>query len=310
MKPVALLNPAAGRGRGIARIQRFRELLDAAFDEVRYEETTAPGQEAARLDAALADGCDCVIAVGGDGTWSIVADYLLRRGLGGLPLGLLPAGTGNDFGKSLGITFDRSQEIVAAIAARRVRRVDVGRVDGRHFLNVVGMGFDIAVIHDAASVSWLKGDLLYRFCALRQLFRYRGVEFAVDAVEAVGAGEPGPSVPHLMLVVANGQYFGGSFHIAPEGSLFDGTLDAVSIHDAGPLRRAGLFQKVGRGRHLEDAKVRVRSATRLRIGFDGPLEYELDGEVLRAAGDCITIECLPAALSVCTPQGKVGEHRP
>jgi len=152
MKPVALINTAAGRGRGISRIREFRALLDASFEQVRYEETTGVGQEGARIDAALADGCDCVLALGGDGTWSIVADHLLRTGRPGVPLGLLPAGTGNDFGKSLSITYDQRAEVVRAIAAGRRRRVDVGRVEGRHFLNVVGMGFDIAVIHDAQSV--------------------------------------------------------------------------------------------------------------------------------------------------------------
>jgi diacylglycerol kinase (ATP) len=302
MKPVALLNPAAGRGRGIARIQRFRQLLDAAFDEVRYEETTAPGQEGDRIDAALAAGCDVVIALGGDGTWSIVANHLLQSGRADIPLGLLPAGTGNDFGKSLGITFDRSAQVVAAIASGQRRRVDVGRVNGRFFLNVVGLGFDIAVIHDAEQLSWLKGDLLYQFCALRQLFRYRGLPFSVGS-----EGERGNRLGHLMLVIANGQYFGGSFHIAPEGSLSDGRLDAVSIYDAGPLRRAQLFQKVGRGTHVGDPRVRVLSAASIRVEFDGPLEYEVDGEVLCADTDALDIECRPAALSVFVPEGAEGE---
>jgi len=113
-----------------------------------------------------------------------------------------------------------------------------------------------------------------------------------------------------MLVIANGQYFGGSFHIAPEGRLDDGQLDAVSIHDAGPLRRAQLFGKVGRGRHVGDEKVRVRSAARLRIEFDGPLEYEVDGEVLKTTSDFLDIELLPAALSVFTPEGAIDEATP
>ncbi len=299
MKAVVIVNPAAGRGRGIGRIREFRTLLDRALPNLRYEETTAPGQEGARIDAALAAGCDAVIAVGGDGTWGAAADHLLQTGRADIPLALLPAGTGCDFGKSLGITFDRREEVIAAIAEGQTRRVDVGRVEGRYFLNVVGLGFDIAVIHDAQTLRWLKGDLLYQFCALRQLFRYRGLPFAVGQ----GAGQT-ERRPHLMLVVANGQYFGGSFHIAPEGCLDDGRLDAVSILDAGPWGRARLFQKVGRGRHLGDSRVRVLSASRLEVEFEGPIEYEVDGEVFRTEADSLEIECLPRALRVFAPSEK------
>ena len=131
------------------------------------------------MDRALDAGHDAIVAVGGDGTWSRVADRILRSGRRDVALGLLAGGTGNDFGKSVGVTFERSEEVVRAIAAGRRKRIDVGRVGERHFLNVVGFGFDIAVIDDAAGVPVLKGDLLYRFSAARQLFRFPGLELDI-----------------------------------------------------------------------------------------------------------------------------------
>jgi diacylglycerol kinase (ATP) len=259
--------------------------------------TTGPGQEAALVDRALAEGHDAIVAIGGDGTWSLVADRLLRAGRRDVRLGLLPAGTGNDFGKSLGVTFDRAEQAVRAIAEHRTRRVDVGRAGDRHFLNVVGAGFDIAVIDDAAHFPLLRGDALYQFCALRQLFRFPGL-----TLEIAANGAAPSALDHLMLVVANANYFGGSFHIAPRARLDDGRLDVVSIANAGAFERARLFSLVGKGRHEGHPKVVVRQAARLRVQAAPGWRYEMDGEVYTCEGAALDIESVPAALEVFVPE--------
>jgi diacylglycerol kinase (ATP) len=292
-----LVNPAAGRGRRADRIPYFRELLSRELPGFREAATTRPGEEDALLDGALRNGHDAIVAVGGDGTWSRAADCILRSGRRDVALGLLPSGTGNDFGKSLGLTFERAAEVVRAVAAGRSRRIDAGRVGDRYFLNVVGCGFDIAVIDDAARMPLLRGDLLYRFCALRQLFRFPGVMLEI----ATGDG-PAKRLPHLMLVVANGGIFGGSFRIAPGANLTDGKLDLVSIADAGPLRRARLFDLVARGRHEREPEVGIRTAESFRIGFDAPMRYEVDGEVCTAGEGRLTIRSVPAAIEVYVPE--------
>lgn len=303
MPPFVLINPAAGRGRGLRRIDRFLGLLERELGELSVHRTDGPGGEPALVDRALEEGHDAIVAIGGDGTWSLVAHRLLERGRGDVRLGLLPSGTGNDFGKSLGVTYDRREAVVGGIAAGRTRRVDVGRVGERYFLNVVGLGFDIAVIDDAATFRWLKGDLLYQFCALRQLFSFSGLELEVSA-----DGEAGRPLSHLMLVVANGRYFGGSFDIAPESSLSDGRLDAVSIADAGPLMRARLFRRVSSGAHVGHPRVRILQEPAVRVRFEGPLRYEVDGEVYTSSGDELRIESVPGALEVFVPDAPCGRE--
>lgn len=291
-----VVNPAAGRGRGARRLPRFRELLARHLPGCTETVTTAPGQEAALVDRALAEGFRSIVAIGGDGTWSLVADRILRSGHRDVVLALLPGGTGNDFGKSLGVTWERAEECVRAIAERRTMRIDVGRVGDRHFLNVVGAGFDIAVIDDSYRVPVLQGDLLYRFCALRQLFRFRGLPIGIAAGN--GAAE---RIDHLMLVIANGRWFGGSFDIAPRADLTDGFIDLVSIRDAPPLERARLFGLVAKGRHEGDERVVIRRGRRFELSFTPPLRYEVDGEVAEATEGRLEVEVVPGALEVVAP---------
>jgi diacylglycerol kinase (ATP) len=210
---------------------------------------------------------------------------------------LLPTGTGNDFGKSLGIRHERADAVVRAIVDRATTTIDVGRVGGRYFLNVIGLGFDIAVIDDAERTPLLRGDLLYRFCALKQLFSFPGREIEIEPL-----GEAPQRVRALMLTISNANYFGGSFHIAPRASLSDGRLDAVVIRDAGPLTRARLFSTVSKGRHEGNPHILMRQARSFAIRFEGELRYEADGEVFTAGPSPLVVESIPQALRVCAPR--------
>jgi diacylglycerol kinase (ATP) len=293
---IVVVNPAAGRGRRRARLREYIALLKTHLGEFQPAVTERAGDEIAIVDRALADGVSTIVALGGDGTWGAAADRIVVSGRRDVALGLMPVGTGNDFGKSLGIRHENARAVARAIAERSTTTVDAGRAGGRHFLNVVGMGFDIAVIDDAERTPLLRGDLLYRFCALRQLFRFPGREVTVES-----PGRPPEKIRILMLTVSNGNYFGGSFHIAPRASLADGRLDAVAIRDAGPFARARLFSQVFRGAHEHLPEVVCIQSPSFTLRFDGTLRYEMDGEVYEAR-DALTVESVPGAINVCTPR--------
>src|SRR6185295_13920610 len=124
----------------------------------------------------LGRGFHTIVAVGGDGTWSNVANAILDS-KSGARLGVVPAGTGCDLAKSLGIPPRDLAGCARIIRDARTRTIDVGRVESRYFLNVVGFGFDIAVIEDSWKPRPLPGSLVYLYCALRQIYAFRG--FAV-----------------------------------------------------------------------------------------------------------------------------------
>jgi diacylglycerol kinase (ATP) len=290
-----LVNPAAGRGRRGARLRDYLDRLTHHIGPFKPAVTARAGDEVRLLDEALARGVDRIIALGGDGTWSAAADRIITSGRRTVALGLLPVGTGNDFGKSIGVRHERIDEVMRAIADRTTRVVDAGRVADRYFLNVVGMGFDIAVIDDAATTPLLRGDLLYKVCALKQLFRFPGSELTI----AAASGAPRKR-RLLMLTISNANYFGGSFHIAPAAKLNDGQLDLVAIHDAAPLTRAKLFDAVGKGKHVGLKNVEFITSPSFAILFDGTLRYEADGEVYSSESPLV-VTSVPSALRVCAP---------
>ncbi len=277
-----------------------------------FATTTRAGEEREISARAAAEGYDVVVGVGGDGTWSNVADGLMSSGRADVALGVLPSGTGNDFGRNLGFDPRGAADAVAVLAEGKRRRVDVGRVESpsaadrapdawetRHFLNVVGFGFDVAVIDAAAHARFLKGELLYKVTALQQLFRFEG--FGCEVETSSGTRRQGR---HLMLTVSNGRYFGGGFPIAPMAEVSDGRIHACRIGDAGPLTRLRLFNLAERGRHVGADRVEILDAPRMTLRFDAPPRFELDGDVRRARTREVVLQVLPGALSVLAPLGR------
>lgn len=297
-KVCVIVNPAAGRGRGSRLLPLVRaEFARHGVTDVRT--TTAAGQERDLARRALDEGATTLVAVGGDGTWSGVANAILTSGADAR-LAMLSGGTGCDFAKTVGCpALDLAATVRLAMDGTDTR-VDVGRIEDRFFLNVSGFGFDIAVLEDIGRIRWLSGNSVYIYSALRQLLGYQGVDIEVnsDAVRRAGAR-------HLMLIVANARNFGGTFRIAPGASLVDGKLDAVAIRNAKPLRRIALFGAAARGTHVAAPEVDVEQAAGFTLRFPEPPAYETDGEYNRARSDEVEIRCVPRALRVVVPEGCV-----
>jgi len=285
-------------------------LLRDALDDVTFGATTRPGEERELAERALDDGYDVIVAVGGDGTWSNVADRLVASGRTDVVFAVLPSGTGNDFGRNFGYDAGNPAEAVRVLADGHSRAIDVGRVDtlcaseqkpdrleARHFLNLIGFGFDISVIDAAVGARFLRGALLYKVTALQQLFRFPGIRVGVT---------PGDGQEHdsdlLLLTVSNGRFFGGGFPIAPAATLQDGKLHACMIGDAPPLTRLKLFNLAERGRHESSERVEILADGNFRLRFADAPRFEVDGEVWKSPEPTIDVRVLPGALQVIAPR--------
>jgi diacylglycerol kinase (ATP) len=286
-----LYNPASGRGRGERAIGAIRAAFARfGFDDLRA--TRGAGDEARLAEEAMRDGIETLVVAGGDGTVSKCAVVLARAGAP-TRLAILAAGTGNDFIKNFA-TAPRDAATLAARLAGGIgdRRVDVLRVGDRWFLNVVGFGFDVAVLAASNRTRWLKGPAVYVGHAVRELFRFPGLEFGVD-------GEAPKR--RLIAALSNGAWFGGTFQIAPGAAVDDGQLDLVMVDDVPSLQRVPLLAGVLRGTHGRSPHCTRRRAPSFRLSFAEPPWMDADGELVRAAGRDVEVAVVPSALRIVAP---------
>lgn len=259
-----VVNPIAGSGRMRRLWPAARTALTRHFGDLIVEETAAVGEASLYARKLALDGAEIVIAAGGDGTISEVADGLLQAGVR-TPLGIMPAGTGSDLARGLGLTGD-VETAAARIASGSTRMIDVGRVDyvdehgalaSRHFINVSSLGVSgptARAVNDAKSGDRMSGKAIFLWHTVRELIRYRfqDVRISVD-------DQPPFEASIALVAVANGRFFGGGMMIAPDAVLDDGLLEIVVIHGRSKLSLIKDIRLVYSGAHR-----RLASCTFLR----------------------------------------------
>ncbi|MCL6580460.1 MAG: diacylglycerol kinase family lipid kinase [Firmicutes bacterium] len=247
--------------------------------------TSGPGEATLLTRRALQDGYKTIIAVGGDGTTNEVVNGFFDgdRFLGeGARLGLISRGTGRDLVRTLGIPRDEDQA-VERLRTGRTRRVDLGRVefvghDGtrqvRYFINVgdLGLGGD-TVARVNRTTKAFGGFVSFLWGTLATVASYRNKDLVVTVDDQeVARGRM------CIVVVANGQYFGGGMRIAPLAVMDDGLFDVVVVGDLGRLELVLNIAKVYRGAHLDHPKVRMWRGRTVGIRGAQPALLDLDGE--------------------------------
>jgi len=290
-----IVNPAAGRGAVGANLPLVRSAF-AAHEIERVYESTAPGDEENLAARAVRDGAQTIVAVGGDGTCGRIANAILQSGAQ-CRLAVVPAGTGNDFAKTLGVNKYSPAQIAELVVRGDAKQIDVGLADGHYFLNSCGFGFDASVLEATSRIRFLKGDAVYIYSALRQLFTYRGVEVSVSGAPGVKSGSM------LMVTISNGRWLGGAFKIAPNASVLDGMLDACFLGDSNVIQRMKLFLGAMRGTHIGMPSVSAVGFQDLSLTFPSNPLMEIDGELRRAQTQTVNVKCLPRALAVVAAPG-------
>ncbi len=272
MRVVLIVNPCAGCRSGLTAGAAAEGVLREAGWEVSRRLTEGPGEGERLARAALAESPDLVLACGGDGTLSQVLTGLLGSGV---PTGIIPAGTGNDFVRALGIARDPAEAARQALAGRP-RRMDLLEINGGECwsFNVTGTGFDAAVAERINRRRRLTGGLTaYLSAVLQELAVYRPTEvrLQVDGEDWEGRA--------LLVAVANAQDYGAGMRIAPQARIDDGRLDVVLVEDLGRARFLWNLPKVFRGTHLEHPAVRTWRAREVTVETAEPAPVLVDGDV-------------------------------
>jgi YegS/Rv2252/BmrU family lipid kinase len=283
-----VVNPTAGGGRARRVLPGVVAALRAAGAEVDVVESRGLDHAVEVATSAARDGA-LVAALGGDGMVGALAGAVAA--VDGR-FGVVPAGRGNDFARTLGLPSD-------PVAAARVlldgreRRVDLGVAAGRPFVGVAGIGFDSEVNQVANATTAIKGRAVYVYATLRVLGSWRpaGFEVTVDGTRHAYTG--------YMVSVANSPYYGGGMRVAPFADLTDGALEVVMTHHIGKARFLATAPKVFTGRHVDQPSIHCARGREVRVEADRPFTVYADGDPVGSLPIVLTVR--PAALRVVVP---------
>lgn len=255
--------------------------------------TGSSAAESAALLASVAGACDAVVVLGGDG---IVHLALQALALGDTPLGIIPAGTGNDTADVLGMPsapLDAADAVLAALDAGSVRRISLGRTDpGRWWATVLCAGFDSAVNERANHMRVPRGPRRYDIAIAAELLRLRPRPFVI------GLDDRELRLSATLVAVGNGPQYGGGKRITPDARM-DGDRFAVTV--VGPVSRltlARLAPTMPHAGHIGHPAVRTYTAHRVSLVAPNTVGYA-DGE--RVGELPLATTCVPGALPVLVP---------
>jgi diacylglycerol kinase (ATP) len=299
---VVAINPSArfgaSKGAGPIIVDKLRGLGHEVVDLIApsYADLIVAAQR------EIATKPDALIVVGGDGTVNLGVNLVAGTGV---PLGLIPAGTGNDLARALGIPHEdqlAALDILIEALDRPARVIDAGYAtasDGtaRWFGCMLSAGFDSVVNERANTLTYPKGKSRYTVALLLELLTIKPIRYQItlDGRKIDTGG--------MMVSVGNGESLGGGMRVTPNAILDDGLLDILVV---GPLSRLAflrIFPKVFKGTHIEDPRVNVYTAKKIRLEADDVVAYG-DGERLGPLP--VDIEVRPGTLLVLAPE--VGPH--
>ena len=292
MKLLILLNPHSGKGAALRLGERAAKHAKAhgSTSETIIEESVQKAHSAANAamrSAQIAEPFTAVVIIGGDGT---IHQFLPLAYSYKLPIAIIPAGTGNDLARTVGVLGKSPEAIIDAIHHSDPIFHDLGLVThsagSTLFIQVLSTGFDSVVNERANSYRKLRGKFKYVVATFREIFTFRAKEFrfTIDGVEHQSSA--------MLLAVANGPNYGGGMQVVPPADPRDGLLHLLLLEKIHTLEFLRVFPRVFSGRHLSHKAVRVLSGIKINISAD--VNAYADGE--RIGPLPISVTVLPSAI--------------
>jgi YegS/Rv2252/BmrU family lipid kinase len=299
MRACLIHNPTAGPWDVRRGLKRVRSSLRRRGWSVQLQLTEKPGDAIALARAAAADEYDVVIVAGGDGTINEAVNGLIGTETA---LGVLPVGTGNMWAKQLGIpTYTltnplRLREAAGGLAEGTIRRIDVGRMNDRHFLCWAGIGLDAQVtaeMEPRQRRTKRLGMLAYTIAAVLIARDFKGVRTRVSLDGGMVRGRT------LLVLVSNIKQYIGTLEVAREARIDDGLLDVFVFKGLGFPYAVRHILKIVSQRYLQDPRVVHRQASHIEVQTEPATPVQVDGDPVGTTP--VTLEVVPRALRVLVP---------
>jgi diacylglycerol kinase (ATP) len=256
------------------------------------EESTEHFHHLAEVIHQYKNQVDLVIVGGGDGTLNAAVDGLVETQL---PLGILPLGTANDLARTLGIPTDLP-EACKIIANGKIRRIDLGWVNGKHFFNVASLGLSVKITQQLTKeVKRRWGVLAYAATALQVIWKSRPFSAQINA------NGKSISVKTVQIAVGNGRYYGGGMAVVPDATIDDQRLDLYSLEIKYWWQIIPLLPAMRNGQHIHWREVRALDGQEFHVYTRKPRPINTDGEITTYTPAHFRV--IPQALEVLVPLG-------
>ena len=277
MRARLILNPSAGSEAALAHLPAMVGKLRERFADVEVAVTTGGGQAGHAAQTALHDGCTHLFIAGGDGTVNEALGGVdrVKGGFDRVEIGIVPVGTGNDLATFLGLPTD-PEACLAALLDGAKRRLDLGRLGDRLFLNASAGGY-VAESSDRVdgALKTVAGKLAYLLGGASALSAWEPVQAEIQVDD-----EAPFRLSITLFGVCNGPTIGGGNPLAPDAAVDDGLLDLCIVKTASVPSFLATLGRMARREHHVDEDVVLRKVRRVSLAFDRAIKVNLDGEVI------------------------------
>ena len=285
-----VINPTSGSGKG----STVGISVSTFLTQRQIKHQIISGTSASSVSHNLAEfitnfpECSGVIAVGGDGLAHIVLQITTPAQI---PLAVIPAGTGNDFVRSLGWSLEDLDSYLEAILSTAPISIDLGLVNGQWFGAVLSTGFDSIVNERANTMSWPKGPMKYNAAIAIELPRFKPRHYDITL------DDRSISTEAMLIAVANGRSYGGGMLVCPDADISDSLFDVMVLHPVSKIEFLKVFPRVFKGTHVTHPAVEIVRSANVKISADA-VAYS-DGE--RIGPLPISARCMPKVMLTWTP---------
>jgi diacylglycerol kinase (ATP) len=276
-----VINPVAGQGKGTT----VGTYVAGWLSQRKIDYTIVTGNSSIALGDHLSafiqkfPDTSGVIAVGGDGLLHNILQCLVPAQI---PLAVIPAGTGNDFVRTLGWDLDFYDAQLQAVTSLQPTSIDLGLVDGEWFAAILSTGFDSVVNEKANTMSWPKGPMKYNAAIAIELPRFKPRHYEITLDDRTISTEA------MLIAVANGRSYGGGMLVCPAANITDGLFDVMVLHPVSTVEFIKVFPRVYAGTHASHPAVEIVRSRTVRI--ESKAVAYADGErigQLPIAAECI-----------------------
>ena len=285
-----VINPTSGQGKGSeigTYIAGYLNSRDVQYEIIIGRNSIDQGDLLQRFIDRNPD-CNGVIAVGGDGLLHLVLQKVTPAQI---PLAVIPAGTGNDFVRTLGWSLIEIDQLLASVLSTKPRQIDLGLVDGEWFGAILSTGFDSVVNERANAMTWPRGPAKYNVAIAIELPRFAPRHYEITLDDRTISTEA------MLIAVANGRSYGGGMLVCPQAQINDGFFDVMVLHPISKLEFIKVFPRVFKGTHITHPAVEIVRSKKVSITSDA-VAYA-DGE--RIGQLPIAAECVPGVLATWMP---------